>query len=142
MPFHIVKRAARHSIAPTGQARAYRVRVVAKAFSILNVPAASRSELGVAEFSEQVHLRQSALHRLPVLLKRSRNSLGKNCVSITVEGIDASANPRSPATSLCQGFNCMETLSIQAIQESQTVKGVVQVEYGRTLRTEYQQEHP
>jgi hypothetical protein len=61
------------------------------------------------------------------------NGLGKSGTSITVDGTDASANPEGRATSMYQGFNYIDTLSIEAIQELQTVKGVVQAEYGQAL---------
>ncbi len=45
---HDVKPTARECVAPAGQARAYRVRALERALSILNVLAASGSELRVA----------------------------------------------------------------------------------------------
>lgn len=50
-----------------------------------------------------------------------------------MDGTDASANPEGRATSMYQGFNYIDTLSIEAIQKLQTVKGVVQAEYGQAL---------
>ena len=61
------------------------------------------------------------------------NGLGKHGTYITVDGTDASANPEGRATSMYQGFNYIDSLSIEAVQEVQTVKGVVQAEYGQSL---------
>ncbi|MBI3280173.1 MAG: carboxypeptidase regulatory-like domain-containing protein, partial [Acidobacteria bacterium] len=61
------------------------------------------------------------------------NGLGKSGTNITVDGTDASANPEGRATSMYQGFNYIDTLSIEGIQELQVIKGVIQAEYGQTL---------
>jgi outer membrane receptor protein involved in Fe transport len=61
------------------------------------------------------------------------NSLGRNGTKITVDGTDASGDTEGRGTSLYQGFNYIDLLSIEAIQEVQTVKGVIQAEYGHTL---------
>jgi hypothetical protein len=61
------------------------------------------------------------------------NGLGKSGTNITVDGADATANPEARMTSMYQGFNYIDTLSIEAVEEVQTVKGVVPAEYGQTL---------
>ncbi|MGH8246567.1 MAG: carboxypeptidase-like regulatory domain-containing protein, partial [Gammaproteobacteria bacterium] len=44
------------------------------------------------------------------------NGLGKSGANITVDGTDASANPEGRATSMYQGFNYIDTLSVEGIQ--------------------------
>jgi hypothetical protein len=61
------------------------------------------------------------------------NGLGRSGTKITVDGTEASGNPEAPGTSMYQGFNYIDLLSIEAIQEVQTIKGVIQAEYGHSL---------
>ena len=61
------------------------------------------------------------------------NGLGRNGTKITVDGTDASGNPEGRSTSMYQGFQYVDLVSIEAIQEVQTIKGVIQAEYGHTL---------
>jgi len=61
------------------------------------------------------------------------NGLGKMGTNITVDGTDASSNPEGRNTSMYQSFNYIDTLSIEAIQEVQTIKGVIAAEYGQAL---------
>jgi outer membrane receptor protein involved in Fe transport len=61
------------------------------------------------------------------------NGIGRNGTKITVDGTDASGNPEGRSTSMYQGFQYVDLVSIEAIQEVQTIKGVVQAEYGHAL---------
>jgi len=61
------------------------------------------------------------------------NGLGKSGTNITVDGADATGNPEARMTSMYQGFNYIDTISIEAVDEVQTIKGVVPAEYGETL---------
>jgi hypothetical protein len=61
------------------------------------------------------------------------NGLGRSGVKITVDGTDASSNPENPGTSMYQSFNYIHVMSIEAIQEVQTTKGVTSAEYGHQL---------
>jgi hypothetical protein len=61
------------------------------------------------------------------------NGLGRSGVKITVDGTDATSNPENPGTSMYQAFNYIDTISIEAIQEVQTTKGVVAAEYAHQL---------
>lgn len=61
------------------------------------------------------------------------NGLGRSGTKITVDGTDASGDTEGRGTSLYQGFNYIELITLEAIQEVQTVKGVIQAEYGHTL---------
>src|SRR5262245_28903285 len=61
------------------------------------------------------------------------NGLGRSGTKISVDGTEASGNPEAPGTSMYQGFNYIDLVSIEAIQEVQTIKGVIQAEYGQSL---------
>lgn len=61
------------------------------------------------------------------------NGLGRSGLKITVDGADATSNVENPGTSMYQAFNYIDTLSIEAIQEVQTTKGVISAEYGHQL---------
>ncbi len=61
------------------------------------------------------------------------NGAGKNGASITVDGTDATSNPEARMTSMYQSFNYIDTVSIEAIQELQTTKGVIAAEFGQSL---------
>jgi hypothetical protein len=61
------------------------------------------------------------------------NGLGRSGLKITVDGTDASSNPENPGTALKNNFNYIHVMSIEAIQEVQTTKGVTPAEYGHQL---------
>lgn len=61
------------------------------------------------------------------------NGLGRSGLKITVDGTDASSSPETPSTSLKNNFNYINVMSLEAIQEVQTTKGVSQAEYGFQL---------
>ena len=61
------------------------------------------------------------------------NGIGRNGTRVTVDGTDASGNPEGRSTSMYQGFQYVDLVSIEAIEEVQTIKGVVQAEYGHAL---------
>ena len=61
------------------------------------------------------------------------NGLGRSGVKITVDGTDATSNPENPGTSMYQSFNYIHVMSVEAIQEVQTIKGVTAAEYGHQL---------
>ena len=61
------------------------------------------------------------------------NGLGRSGVKITVDGTDATSNPENPGTSMYQSFNYINVMSVEAIQEVQTTKGVAAAEYGHQL---------
>jgi Carboxypeptidase regulatory-like domain/TonB-dependent Receptor Plug Domain/TonB dependent receptor len=61
------------------------------------------------------------------------NGLGKSGASITVDGTNATSNSENSYTSMFQSFNYVDTLSVEAIQEVQVVKGVISAEYGQQL---------
>ncbi|MGH9674464.1 MAG: carboxypeptidase regulatory-like domain-containing protein, partial [Bryobacteraceae bacterium] len=61
------------------------------------------------------------------------NGLGRSGAKITVDGTDATSNPENPGTSMYQSFNYIDTMSIEAIQEVQTTKGVIAAEYAHQL---------
>ena len=61
------------------------------------------------------------------------NGLGRSGLKITVDGTDATSNPENPGTSMYQSFNYINVMSIEAIEEVQTTKGVTAAEYGHQL---------
>ncbi len=61
------------------------------------------------------------------------NGLGRSGLKVTVDGTDASSNPENPGTSLKNNFNYIHVMSIEAIQEVQTTKGVTAAEYGQQM---------
>ena len=61
------------------------------------------------------------------------NGLGRSGLKMTVDGADATSNVENPGTSMYQAFNYIDTMSIEAIQEVQTTKGVIAAEYGHQL---------
>ena len=61
------------------------------------------------------------------------NGIGRNGTKITVDGTDASGNPEGRSTSMYQGFQYVDLVSIEAIEEVQTIKGIIQAEYGHAL---------
>ena len=61
------------------------------------------------------------------------NGLGKSGAKISVDGTNATGNSEGSYTSLFQSFNYVDTLTIEAIEEVQVVKGVVPAEHGQQL---------
>ena len=61
------------------------------------------------------------------------NGLGRSGLKITVDGTDATSNPENPGTSMYQSFNYINVMSVEAIEEVQTTKGVTAAEYGHQL---------
>ena len=61
------------------------------------------------------------------------NGLGGAGTKYTIDGTEASANPRDPGTSMAQGFSRIDLMSLDSIEEVQIVKGVIPAEYGHTL---------
>lgn len=61
------------------------------------------------------------------------NGVGRSGLKLTVDGTDASSSPGTPSTSLKNNFNYINVMSLEAIQEVQTTKGVSEAEYGSQL---------
>jgi hypothetical protein len=61
------------------------------------------------------------------------NGLGASAANFTMDGIDASTNPQAPQAQFKEGQNYISIVSMEAVQEVQTSKGVFSAEYGRTL---------
>jgi len=61
------------------------------------------------------------------------NGLGPGGSSVTVDGTDASGNSHAPTLMMYGGFNGIGAISLEAVDEVQTSKGVVSAEYARTL---------
>jgi hypothetical protein len=60
------------------------------------------------------------------------NGLASGGNSITVDGVDASANTESPSAAMFQNFNTIKVVSMEAIEEVTVSRGVVSAEVGRT----------
>lgn len=60
------------------------------------------------------------------------NGLASGGNSVTVDGVDASANTESSSTAMFQNFNTIKVVSMEAIQEVAVSRGVVSAEVGRT----------
>ena len=58
------------------------------------------------------------------------NGVGKNGTAFSVDGSPASANPEGNNSSTYSQVNYVDLMSLEAIQEVQTLKGVPQAEYG------------
>jgi len=61
------------------------------------------------------------------------NGIGKNGVSYTVDGTDAGGNPEGRYSSNYLQPNLIDIMSIEAIQEVHTIKGVPPAEYGNMV---------
>ncbi len=61
------------------------------------------------------------------------NGIGKNGVAFSVDGTDAGGNPEGRASSGFGRPNLIDIMSIEAIQEVDTVKGVPSAEYGNIV---------
>ncbi len=61
------------------------------------------------------------------------NGSGRGGTQVSVDGTDATSNPERPSLSMFGGFNYVNTISIDAVQEVQLVKGVIPAEYTRAM---------
>jgi len=61
------------------------------------------------------------------------NGLAAGGISVTVDGVDASGDPETPSTSMFQGFNLINVMSEDAIQEVTISKGVMSAEVARSF---------
>lgn len=61
------------------------------------------------------------------------NGLGRSATTFTVDGTDANGNSEGRAGALFTNFNYIDTMSIEAVQEVQIVKGIIPAEYGQAL---------
>ena len=61
------------------------------------------------------------------------NGIGKNGVSYTVDGTDAGGNPEGRYSANYLQPNLIDIMSIEAIQEVHTIKGVPPAEYGNMV---------
>jgi len=61
------------------------------------------------------------------------NGLGRSGTTFTVDGTDANGNSEGRGGALFTNFNYIDTMSIEAVQEVQVVKGIIPAEYGQAL---------
>ena len=92
---------------------------------ITELPVAQRSFDNILSLGTGIQLSNSGGLRL--------NGIGRSGVKITVDGTDGSSNPENAGTGLKNNFNIIHTLSMEAIEEVETTKGVTPAEYGQQL---------
>ena len=92
---------------------------------ITELPVAQRSFDNILSLGTGIQLSSSGGLRL--------NGIGRSGVKITVDGTDGSSNPENAGTGLKNNFNIIHTLSMEAIEEVETTKGVTPAEYGQQL---------
>ena len=61
------------------------------------------------------------------------NGLGGSSLRVAADGTDASGNAGSPSLSNYQGFDKIDVMGMEAVGESQIVKGVLPAEYGLAM---------
>ena len=61
------------------------------------------------------------------------NGSGRGGTQVSVDGTDATSNPERPSINMFGNFNYVSTISIDAVQEVQLVKGIIPAEYTRAL---------
>ncbi len=61
------------------------------------------------------------------------NGLGSGAINITMDGIPGSAHPATPQAGLRGGFNYIEVVSLEAIQEVDVAKGAFAAEYRHAM---------
>ena len=66
------------------------------------------------------------------------NGLGRNGTAFAVDGGESSSSPEGRGASAYQGINYIDIMSIEAIGEVQTVKGIVPAEYGNLVSGQVQ----
>ena len=94
------------------------------------LPLARRNVIGLAGLSTGVSVNNSSNNNAGTL---NFNGLGQGTSSITVDGTNASSNPDGNQMGMFGGFNNIYTISLEAVQEVETTKGVMSAEYSRAL---------
>ncbi|MPZ21752.1 MAG: hypothetical protein GEV06_28275, partial [Luteitalea sp.] len=61
------------------------------------------------------------------------NGLGSGSLTISQDGTDATSNLEEPATAFSGGFNTLNIVSLEAVDDVQVTKGVLPAEFGRAL---------
>ena len=61
------------------------------------------------------------------------NGSGRGGTQVSVDGTDATSNPERPSINMFGNFNYVSTISIDAVQEVQLIKGVIPAEYTRAM---------
>ena len=99
-----------------------------ESFSSLMV---SQLPLARRNFSNVLEQNSGTVEAGPGLL--NLNGLGASGTRVTVDGTEGNANGKATGTSMYLGFNKIDLLSLESIQEVQVVKGVIPAEYGHIL---------
>src|SRR5262245_6070881 len=92
---------------------------------VIELPLARRNFSNILRLGTGVNTGGSGQVRL--------NGVGRSGTKVTVDGTSADQNPEAPGTSMYQAFNLIDVMSIEAIQEVQTIKGIIAAEYGHVL---------
>lgn len=61
------------------------------------------------------------------------NGSGRGGTQVSVDGTDATSNPERPSINMFGNFNYVSTISIDAVQEVQLIKGIIPAEYTRAM---------
>ena len=61
------------------------------------------------------------------------NGLGSGFLTISQDGTDATSNLEEPAAAFSGGFNTLNIVSLEAVDDVQVTKGILPAEYGRVL---------
>ena len=61
------------------------------------------------------------------------NGSGRGGTQVSVDGTDATSNPERPSINMFGNFNYVSTISVDAVQEVQLIKGIIPAEYTRAL---------
>ncbi|MBM3766698.1 MAG: carboxypeptidase regulatory-like domain-containing protein [Acidobacteria bacterium] len=91
---------------------------------ILDLPVLRRNYTGLLALNSGVTMAAEGVRM---------NGIGKNGVSYNVDGTDAGGNPEGRYSSNYLQPNLIDIMSIEAIQEVHTVKGVPPAEYGNMV---------
>ena len=92
---------------------------------ITELPVAQRSFDNILSLGTGIQLSSTGGLRL--------NGVGRSGVKITVDGTDGSSNPENAGTGLKNNFNVIHVLTMEAIEEVETTKGVTPAEFGQQL---------
>ncbi len=116
------------------------VTVIAEAPLVENATTSSTFRLGTLQFTElpQGTRDFTSLLALSTGFRPTRdgmiqfNGLASGGNSVTVDGVDASANTESSSTAMFQNFNLIKVVSMEAIEEVAVSRGVISADVGRT----------
>jgi hypothetical protein len=95
------------------------------------MPLANRNISGILDMAPGVTKQEANEGSNATRLRLS--GLGGSSLRVVADGTDASGNAGSPSLSNYQGFNKIDVMGMEAVGESQIVKGVLPAEYGLAM---------